>query len=102
MEERLGFVSKGFDFLAAELAAGPCPLERENKRWGSACRKELDRIRERQRGLTAARDERLRVIRAEPETIRPGEVKFLVHALVVPSQEPEEMEALMRRWRLSP
>ena len=93
MEERLEFVSKGFDFLAAELAAVRVRLNERISAGDRRAERELDRIRERQRGLTAARDERLRVIRAEPETIRPGEVKFLIHALVVPSQEPEEMEA---------
>ena len=31
-------------------------------------------------------------MRAEPDKIMPGEVEFLVHALVVSSQDPEEME----------
>ena len=93
MEERIGFVSRGFDFLAAELAAVRVQLNEKIKAGDRRAERELERIRERQRGLTAVREERLRVIRAEPETIRPGEVKFLIHALVVPSQEQEEIDA---------
>ena len=60
LDDRMGFVGRGFDYQGAELAA--------------------------------ARANRLDEIRAEPDGIRPGEVEFLVHALVVPSQDPEEAE----------
>ena len=36
------------------------------------------------------RSKRLDEMRAEPDNIRPGEVEFLVHALVIPSRTPEE------------
>ena len=53
---------------------------------------QLTSVKERQRSLSAIRTRHLDCIRAEPDTIRPGDVEFLVHALVVPSQDPEEME----------
>ena len=56
----------------------------------------LSKVRERQRSLTAIRTNRLDRIRNEPDNIRPGEVEFLVHALVVPSQDTEEAGALRR------
>ena len=42
--------------------------------------------------MAAIRTNRLDRIRNEPDNIRPGEVEFLVHALVVPSQDSEELE----------
>lgn len=93
MDERIGFVSRGFDFLGAELAAVRARLNERINAGDGRAERELERVRERQRGLTAVRNERLRLIRAEPETIKPGEAQFLVHALVAPSHEPEEIEA---------
>ena len=92
LDERLGFMARGFDYQAAELAAARTRLNARVQAGDHRVAGELDRVKQRQRGLSAARANRLDGIRAEPDSIRPGEVEFLVHALVVPSQDPEEME----------
>jgi superfamily II DNA or RNA helicase/DNA-binding XRE family transcriptional regulator len=92
LDERLGFVARGFDYQAAELAAARSRLTERVQAGDHRVAGDLDRIRERQRTLSAVRANRLDTIQAEPNSIRPGEVEFLVHALVVPSQDPEETE----------
>ena len=90
LDERLGFVARGFDYQAAELAAARARLTERDRAGDHRVRDELARVRERQRSLTAARTNRLDEMRAEPDRIMPGEVEFLVHALVIPSRAPEE------------
>ena len=92
LDERLGFVARGFDYQAAELAAARARLTERDRAGDHRVRDELARVRERQRSLSADRSNRLDEMQAEPDNIRPGEVEFLVHALVVPSQDPEELE----------
>ena len=53
---------------------------------------ELSKVKERQRSLTASRNQRLAELRAEPNFIRPGALEFLVHALVVPAEDSAQAE----------
>ena len=92
LDDRMGFVARGFDYQAAELAAARSRLNERVQAGDHRVREELARVRERQRSLGAARGRRLDDMRDEPNRIRPGEVEFLVHALVVPSQDPEGTE----------
>ena len=92
MSERLEFVARGFDYQAAELAAARSRFNERVQAGDQRTAGELSKVRERQRSLTAIRTNRLDRIRNEPDNIRPGEVEFLVHALVVPSQDSEELE----------
>ena len=92
LDERLGFVARGFDYQGAELATARARLTERVQAGDHRVAGELDRVRERQRSLSAARAIRLDALRSEPDSIRPGEVEFLVHALVVPSQDPDETE----------
>ena len=88
---RLEFVSRGHDHQAAELAAARARLTSEARSGDPHAKGELARIKERQRTLGDARDRRLAALRAEPDRMRVGEVELLAHALVVPSQAPEEI-----------
>ena len=92
LDERLGFMARGFDYQAAELATARARLTERVQAGDHRVAGELDRVRQRQRSLSAARADRLDAIRAGPDSIRPGQVEFLVHALVVPSQDLEETE----------
>ena len=92
LDDRMGFVARGFDYQAAELAAARSRLNERIQAGDHRVREELARVRERQRSLAAARERRLDDMRDEPNRIRPGEVEFLVHALVVPSQDPDGTE----------
>ena len=93
LKDRLDFVSRGFNYRATELAKRWNHLNERIQSGDQPAAEELTLIREQQRGLSAVRDRRLDSIRAEPGNIQPGNVEFLVHALVVPSQDPEEMES---------
>ena len=53
---------------------------------------ELTRVKQRQKELTARKDEALMVIEREPQLILPGEITFVAHALVVPSNDPEDRQ----------
>ena len=92
MPERVDFSARGFDFQVAELAAARNHLQQRAQTGDQQAMRQLTSVKERQRSLSAIRAQRLDSIRAEPDTIRPGDVEFLVHALVVPSQDPDEME----------
>ena len=89
---RMAFVSRGFDYQEAELAAARSLLAEAARTDDLRAVKELDRVKERQRALTAARNRRLAELRDEPDLVQAGDVQFLVHALVVPVQDPEETE----------
>ena len=92
LDDRMGFVARGFDYQAADLAAARSRLNERVQAGDHRVAEELARVRERQRSLAAARERRLAEMRDEPNRIRNGEVEFLVHALVVPSRDPEETE----------
>ncbi len=92
LPSRLEFVNRGFDFQAAELAAARARLTGKTRSGVPGARIDLARVKARQRGLTATRARCLAELRSEPESVRPGEFEFLVHALVVPAQDPEEVE----------
>ena len=87
---RLEFVARGHDYQTAELAAKRAHLTEKARVDDSHAKTELEKTKERQRGLIAIRDRRLTDLRAEPDRLQVGEVEFLAHALVVPSQDPEE------------
>ena len=89
---RLEFVNRGFDFRAAELAAARSRLSKMARDGNRYAQRELPTVKERQRNLTASRSHRLAELQAEPDLIQAGETKFLVHALVVPTQDAEEAE----------
>ena len=92
IEERVRLASLGFDYQGAELARKRALLNQRVREGDKKAGQELSRVRERQHSLSKARGSLLGSIRSEPDCIKPGEVKFLVHALVVPSSAPKEAE----------
>ena len=95
---------RGYGHRAVELAAARAAFARKARSGDAHAKVELARIKERQRGLVAARGRRLADLRAEPDQLQAGEVEFLAHALVVPSPDPEstkrfdaEVEAIAMR-----
>lgn len=90
LPQREDFVRRGFDYQDAELAARRTKLTEKARAGDPRAKGELTQIRERQRNLAARMDSILSVMRREPELIVPGEVKFLAHAMVVPSSDPED------------
>ena len=53
---------------------------------------ELTRVRDQQRLLAAEKQCRLTLMKAEPATIVPSEIAMIAHALVLPTDDPEERQ----------
>ena len=92
LPSRVEFVSRGFDFQAAELAALRARLTAQARDGVRRAQSELTQVKERQRNLTATRTQRLAELHEEADSIRAGDAEFLLHALIVPAEDPEEME----------
>lgn len=92
LPERENFVRRGFDYEDAEQARKRAKLTEKARAGDPRAKGELTQIKERQRNLATQMESILSAMRREPELIGPGEVKFLVHAMVVPSSDPEEQK----------
>lgn len=92
LPERENFVRRGFDFQEAEYATARTKQSAKARSGNAAAQKELDRIKDLQRGLALRRQDTLNVMRREPELITTRTVEFLAHALVVPSSDPADHE----------
>ena len=92
LPSRVESVNRGFDFQAAELAAARARFSQLARDGDQVKAAELAKIKDRQRRLTTSRYRHLAELQAEPERVQVGEVEILVHALVVPVQDTEELE----------
>ncbi len=52
----------------------------------------LSRVRERQKSLESRKREALESLRKEPDLIHAETIQFLAHALVLPSNDPEDQK----------
>jgi SNF2 family DNA or RNA helicase len=87
---RLDFVTRGYDCQQVELAAARTRLVDRVEHGDARARTELERVKKRQQALKARREQALAALRRELELIEPGEVAFVAHTLVVPSDDPED------------
>jgi hypothetical protein len=87
---RLDFVSRGFEYQDAELAQARSKVRDKAQAGDPRAKGELTKIKDRQKALATRRDDALSALRREPELIVAGEVAFLAHALVVPTDDPED------------
>ncbi len=99
------FIEHGFTYQAAELAQVRTHWTERANAGDSRAKGELTKIKARQKGLQQRKAEALAVIRREPELIVPGDVTFLAHALVLPSNGAQErrrydasIEAIAVNW----
>ena len=90
LPSRLELVNRAFGFQTANLAAERSRLAKRVRAGDPYADEELPKVKRRQRDLSESRDRRLTQLKDEADQIQEGGVKFLVHALVVPSQEPEQ------------
>ncbi|OGP62698.1 MAG: hypothetical protein A2170_04130 [Deltaproteobacteria bacterium RBG_13_53_10] len=90
LPERETFIRQGYDYQEAELGARRAELSEKVRAGEAWAKQELVRVKERQRQLFQLREEALTVLNREPELIDPAGVEFLVHALAVPSSNPED------------
>jgi superfamily II DNA or RNA helicase len=87
---RLEFVSRGFEYQDAELAQARAKLREKAQAGDPRAKGEMTKIRDRQKALAARSEAALAALRREPDLIEADEVIFLAHALVVPTDDPEE------------
>jgi superfamily II DNA or RNA helicase/DNA-binding XRE family transcriptional regulator len=92
LPERENFIKRGYAFQEAELAAARARYTEKANGGDPNARGELTRIKERQKSLSTQRDSALAALRREPELITSNPVIFLAHALVVPSNDPEDVK----------
>ena len=90
LPSRLELVNRAFGFKTADLAANRSRLTERIRTGDPYAEEELSEIKKLQRGLSESRDHHITRLKNEAGQIGEGEVTFLVHALVVPSQEPEQ------------
>ena len=90
LPSQLELVNRAFGFQTASLAAKRSRLAERVRTGDSYAEEELSKVKKLQRSLSESRDRHLAQLKDEADQIREGGVKFLVHALVVPSQEPEQ------------
>ena len=84
------FIRRGYAYREAELALKRTRLSERANAGDAAAKGELAKVKKQQRELAGRIERSLAVLRREPELIVPGEVRFLAHALVVPSSAPED------------
>jgi len=86
------FLKRGYAYQEAELAAARSRYRQKAESGDPRARQELTRVRERQRILATQQEAALAGIRREPDLVAPGEIRFLAHALVVPSSDPRDIQ----------
>ena len=91
LPDRETSVKRGYDFQEAELATVRARLTRKARAGNKAAARELSRIKEQQQELSRRRGQGLALIRREPELLVAGAIKFLTHALVVPSGDSADV-----------
>ncbi|MFZ5897985.1 MAG: helicase-related protein [Bacillota bacterium] len=84
------FIWRGYAYQEAELALKRARLAERAGAGDAAAKGELTRVKRQQRELADRKEMSLAVLRREPELIVPDEIRFLAHALVVPSHDPED------------
>ena len=97
LPERLDWAARGYDHQAAELIAKRQRINERARGGDLHARAELTTVKAQQRRLTEAKERCLARLRMEPACIVPGEAVMVAHALVLPSDNPEEHERPRRR-----
>lgn len=84
------FLTRGFAYRNAELAAMRGRWAEKARAGDARVKAQFERVRQRQRDLLSERDAAVATLRGEPERLGADEPRFLAHALVLPSGEPED------------
>ncbi len=90
LPERLDAIGRGYDYQAAQLAKQRTRYREQMRRGTAGARARYARVKRRQRELAARRQRRLAALQREPDLIVPRGHTFLAHALVMPSDDPED------------
>lgn len=92
IELREDFLRKGFDYHEAELLDLRAKLREQTQAGDQAAARRLEEVRRRQQQIRAKEERAMAVLRREAELVEAGEVTFLAHALVLPSDDPQDLE----------
>lgn len=91
--QRAAFITRGFDYQEAELAARRAKLTQKVRSGEVRYKPELDEVRDRQHALSKQRADALATLQRAPELIEAEPVQFVAHGLVVPSADPEDRKS---------
>lgn len=92
LPDRLDWVTRGYDHKTAELIAKRQRVNEEVLRDDPRAKAELTRVKDQQRQLTAEKERRLALLKLEPSLIVAGDAEMVAHALVLPTDDPEERQ----------
>ncbi len=92
LPERLDWAARGYDHQAAELIAKRQRINERARGGDTRARAELTTVKAQQRLLTEDKERHLARLKLEPSCVVPGEAVMVAHALVLPSDNPEERE----------
>jgi SNF2 family DNA or RNA helicase/DNA-binding XRE family transcriptional regulator len=90
LPQRLEFLQRGFAYHEAELAIERSRRAEKARNGDPRAQHLLDRVKERQRNLSAQRERASAELIMEPDLVQADEPEFVAHVLVVPSTDPEE------------
>jgi len=90
LPQRIALVKAGFNRQDAELLRARNRLRQAAQEGKKQAAVQLELVKARHSALSKAREARIAAIRAEPEQIVLGPVRFIAHALIVPSTDPED------------
>jgi len=90
MAERLTFVNRSFGYQESELTERRRLLREKANQGDSNAKSELTKVKQQQNALNYRHNEAVAAIEREPQLIAAGPITFLAHALVVPSNDPQD------------
>jgi SNF2 family DNA or RNA helicase len=90
LPERMSFLKRGYDYQESELLLRRGKLKDKANAGDTRAKGEITKIKNRQRQLASLKEQALVSLQREPELIVPGEVTCIAHALIVPSDDPED------------
>ncbi len=90
LPEREHFLEAGYRYEEDNLLVQRVMAANRAREGDKRAATELERIKQRQRSLEDLKQRAIAALRREPELIEPRGVKFLAHALVIPSADPED------------
>jgi superfamily II DNA or RNA helicase/transcriptional regulator with XRE-family HTH domain len=97
---RIEYLRQGFKFEEAELAGARSRLGEKARLGDARAQRELVGVKEQQQALQVRRAAAFPAAEKEPELVSAGDVRFVAHALVVPSADPEERKRYDREIEL--
>ena len=92
LPERLDWAARGYDYQTAELIDKRQRINERARRGDTRARGELTAVKAQQRRLTEDKERCLARLKTEPAGIVPDQALMVAHALVLPSDNPEERQ----------